>query len=99
MSSNHSDWQSRKKKKKKLYSSTSPPESKEKKNKTKQKNIKHFLQSVPLMLRYGGKLENWMHYAGISNIHTASTELMSVTVGKSSVNCNKEDESTSTTAE
>lgn len=52
--------------------STSPPEPKKKKN----------LQSLPLMAGYGGKLD-----AGVSDINTASTELMSVT-GEESLRMN-----------
>lgn len=40
----------------------------------KEKKKDQNFQSLPLMLRYDVKLD-----AGISNIHTASTELMSVT--------------------
>lgn len=67
---NRLNWQpwikNKTKQKKVLHLSTTSPESKKKKDQN--------FQSLPLMLRYDVKLD-----AGISNIHTASTELMSVT--------------------
>lgn len=63
---NWQPWIKNKTKKKVLHLSTTSPESKKKKDQN--------FQSLPLMLRYDVKLD-----AGISDIHTASTELMSVT--------------------
>lgn len=66
---NRLNWQPWIKKKKKKYFIRQLPHRSQRKKKKDQN-----FQSLPLMLRYDVKLD-----AGISDIHTASTELMSVT--------------------